>query len=93
LFTDGLSALGEHLVATGSYADAVDVYRRLVRADPWDEAAHRRLMSALVRAGQRGEALRQYDRLVALLEKELGSSPDRETVELYDQLRRADFGS
>jgi DNA-binding SARP family transcriptional activator len=46
-----------------------------------------------VRAGQRGEALRQYDRLVALLEKELGSSPDRETVELYDQLRRADFGS
>jgi non-specific serine/threonine protein kinase len=92
VFTDGLSALGEHLVATGSYSDAVDVYRRLVRADPWDEPAHRQLMSALARAGQRGEALRQYDRLEALLAKELGSSPARETVELYDQLRRAHLG-
>jgi len=93
LFTDGLSALGEHLVATGSYSDAVDVYRRLIRADPWDEAAHRQLMSALARAGQRGEALRHYERVEALLTKEFGSAPARETIELYDQLRRADFGS
>jgi predicted ATPase/DNA-binding SARP family transcriptional activator len=91
VFTDGLAALGEHLVATGSYADAVDVYRRLVRADEWDESAHRHLMLALARAGQRGEALRHYDRVVALLARELGATPARETIELHDQLRRADF--
>jgi GTP-binding protein len=45
----------------------VDVYRRLVRADEWDEAAPRHLMLALARAGQRGEALRHPDRVVALL--------------------------
>ena len=93
VFTDGLSALGAHLVGMGAYSDAVDVYRRLVGADPWDEPAHRQLMSALARAGQRGEALRHYDRVEALLAKEFGSTPARETVELYDQLRRADFGS
>jgi len=91
VFTDGLSALGERLVTAGSYSDAVDVYRRLVHADPWDEPAHRQLMSALARAGQRGEALRHYDRVEALLAKEFGSTPARETVELYDQLRRAGF--
>jgi predicted ATPase/DNA-binding SARP family transcriptional activator len=92
VFTDGLSALGSHFMATGSYADAADVYRRLVRADPWDEPAHRQLMSALARAGQRGEALRQYDRLEALLAKEFGSTPARETVDLYHQLRGVEPG-
>jgi DNA-binding SARP family transcriptional activator len=77
----------------GSHAYAVDVDRRLVRADEWDEAAHRHLMSALARSGQRGEALRHSDHVVSVLRRELGSAPTRETVALYDQLRRADFGS
>ncbi len=92
LRTEGLVTLGEHLMAAGSYADAVDVYRQLVRADEWDEAAHRHLMSALAHSGQRGEALRHYDRVIAVLQKELGSAPARETVALYDQLRRGSFG-
>jgi DNA-binding SARP family transcriptional activator len=49
-------------------------------------------MSALARAGQRGEALRQYDRLEALLAKEFGSTPARETVDLYHQLRGVEPG-
>jgi DNA-binding SARP family transcriptional activator len=50
-------------------------------------------MSALARAGQRGEALRHYDHVMAVLRRELGSAPARETVALYDQLRRASFTS
>jgi DNA-binding SARP family transcriptional activator len=93
LWTEGLATLGAQLTATGSHTEAVEVYRNLVRADECDEAAHRHLMSALARAGQRGEALRHYDHVMAVLRKELGSAPARETVALYDQLRRASFGS
>ena len=93
LWTEGLATLGAQLTAAGSHADAVDIYRQLVRADEWDEAAHRHLMSALARAGQRGEALRHYDHVMAVLRRELGSAPARETVALYDQLRRASFTS
>jgi len=89
LLTEGLLALGAQLTAVGSHADAVAVYRQLVRADEWDEAAHRHLMSALARSGQRGEALRHYDHVTAMLRNELGSAPARETVALYDRLRRA----
>jgi DNA-binding SARP family transcriptional activator len=93
LWTEGLATLGAQLTAAGFHSDAVGVYRQLVRADEWDEAAHRHLMSALARSGQRGEALRHYDNVTALLRRDLGSAPARETVALYDQLRRASHGS
>ena len=93
LWIEGLASLGSQLTAAGSHTDAVDVYRQLVRADGWDEAAHRHLMSALARSGQRGEALRHYDQVVAVLRRELGSAPARETVALYDQLRGPSFGN
>jgi len=88
-----LTTLGAQLTAAGSHVDAVNVYRQLVHADEWDEAAHRHLMSALARSGQRGEALRHYNHVMTLFRKELGSAPAHETVALYDQLRRASFGS
>jgi len=66
------------------------VYRRIVGADELNENAHRQLMSALARAGRRGEALRHYDRLTALLQRDLGGSPERQTTLLYDRLRRAE---
>jgi len=91
IWADGLAALGNHLVDIGAHGDAAAVYRRLVTAEPWDEAAHRQLMLALARSGQRGEALRHYERVVALLDRELGSAPARETIGLYDKLRRGDF--
>jgi predicted ATPase/DNA-binding SARP family transcriptional activator len=89
---EGLIALGSHLSAVGAHADAVDVYRRLVRADELDETAHRHLISALAAAGHRGEALRHYERLVALLEREVGSPPSRETVLLRERIRKGDGG-
>jgi len=37
--------------------------------------------------GERGRALRHYEELAQLLEKELGSSPAPETSALYERLR------
>jgi predicted ATPase/DNA-binding SARP family transcriptional activator len=92
LRADGLAALGAHYAATGAHDDAVAVYRQLVQIDEWDEHAHRELMMALARSGQRGDALRQYDRLAARLASEMDAEPARETTALYDRLRRGDIG-
>jgi len=73
-----------------AYDDAADVYRRIVSTDELNEDAHRQLMAALARAGHRGEALRHYDRLATLLQRELEAEPEGLTTLLYDRLRRAE---
>jgi predicted ATPase/DNA-binding SARP family transcriptional activator len=90
LWVEALRTLGKAFVASDAHDDAAAVYRQLLRADELDEDSHRQLMATLARSGQRGEALRHYDRLTLLLEKELGASPQASTTALYDRLRRAE---
>ncbi|HUQ80291.1 MAG TPA: BTAD domain-containing putative transcriptional regulator, partial [Gemmatimonadaceae bacterium] len=87
LWLDGMAALGDGLMEAAAYDDAVAVYRRIVSADELNEDAHRQLMAALARVGHRGEALRHYDRLAAILRRELDAEPDDQTTQLYDKLR------
>jgi len=87
VWADGMSALGAYLLASGAAQDAEAVYRRLVAADELDEDAHRQLMIALAKSGQRGEALRHYDRLAKRLSAKLGVAPDSRTTALRDRLR------
>ena len=54
------------------------------------EEAHRGLMVALARSGDRTEALRQYDRLARTLRTELDTEPDAATKALYNRLRRSE---
>ena len=90
LWVDALTALGGRLMEAEAYDDAADISRRIVSADELNEDAHRQLMAALARAGHRGEALRHYDRLATLLQRELEAEPDGQTTLLYDRLRRAE---
>ncbi len=90
LHSDLLSARGDHLMATGAYAHAVELYLRLLRQEDLDEDAHRRLMICLARLGERGRALRHYETLVELLRNEVDAEPESETVELYLRLQRAE---
>lgn len=87
---DALAALaGLHLDA-GDAAAAIAVLERLVALDPLREAAHRQLMLAYARAGQRDRALDQYGHLLAVLDDELDAAPERATVDLAARIRRAD---
>jgi predicted ATPase/DNA-binding SARP family transcriptional activator len=90
VWVEALAALGEFFMKHDRYEEAIDIYRRLTRADEMNEDAHRRLMTALARSGHRGEALRHYDRLVTFFEREVGSEPDSRTSALHDRLRRAE---
>jgi len=45
------------------------------------------LMRALSEAGRHKDALRHYERLVALLETEMNLPPAKETKALFDQIQ------
>ncbi|MGH7637968.1 MAG: BTAD domain-containing putative transcriptional regulator [Gemmatimonadaceae bacterium] len=91
LFGDAVMLLGQRCLDRGENREAADAFRRVVEVDELHEEAYRRLMLALTRAGQRSEALRQYERLSQALQSDLDAEPERETKALYERLRRAEM--
>ncbi len=74
-------------VAAGELREAIDLTRRQVTRDPFDEQAHRRLIVRLDAAGDRAAALRAYRMLAERLRRELGVAPSAATRELAEGLR------
>ena len=89
-FGDAIMLLGQCYLDRGDNRDAADAFRRAVQVDELHEEAHRRLMLALTRAGDRSEALKQYERLSRALQSDLEAEPEGETKALYERLRRAE---
>ena len=71
----------------GDESQAIDLTRRQLENDPFDEDAHRRLMTRLAAAGDRAAAVRTYQALAQRLRRELGVAPSARTRELVEQLR------
>jgi TolB-like protein/DNA-binding SARP family transcriptional activator len=69
------------------------VARRLVNFDPTHEDAVRHLMTAFANMGDRAQAIREYERFRQGLRDQLGLSPSKETVKVYDAIRRAPSGA
>ena len=67
--------------------EAVELTRRQVERDPFDEGAHRRLITRLDASGDRAAAMRSYRTLTERLRRELGVAPSSQTRELVEQLR------
>ena len=65
---------------------AVAHAQRRLELEPLHEPTHRRLMLVYAWRGQRGAAMRQYRRCVAVLENELGVSPLERTVALHEAI-------
>jgi DNA-binding SARP family transcriptional activator len=58
----------------------------LLRLDPADEEAHVELLREAVLAGDRAAALRRYDDMERILDKELGVAPSPEAVALRERV-------
>jgi DNA-binding SARP family transcriptional activator len=86
-FLAALEELARLLEARGDLAEAIGVIRRLVAADPLREEGHAALIRLFVLAGRRTEALRQYEYLARLLERELGTEPSLETQRLAEEIK------
>ena len=62
--------------------------RKLV--DSLDEQAWRCIMTAHARAGERAQALRVYQQVVELMQREIESTPDRATEKLAERIERGE---
>jgi DNA-binding SARP family transcriptional activator/tetratricopeptide (TPR) repeat protein len=84
-----LDRLADEAEGRGESREAIELTRRQVEHDRFDEEAHRRLIARLDRAGDRAGAMRAYRGLAERLRRELGVAPSRQTRELVERLRAA----
>ena len=61
-------------------------WERVLELDETDEDAHRALMQAHFEAGNRREAIRQFERLRDALREHIGVGPDAKTVAVYEKV-------
>ncbi len=77
------------LLERQNYQNALPLLQQLVRAEPLDEGALRKLMQVCATLGQRGAALDAYERYTRLAAEELDIQPDEITQSLADALYNA----
>lgn len=80
-----LSGLSEYHEARGEWSEALDFARRAVAVDPLSEDAQADVLRLLTASGQTAAALRYWQDLEKLFEKELGMPPSPELRELFTQ--------
>ena len=79
-------------LATGGPRLAMSYAAAAMAADPLDEEAHRRYMSASAAAGEQAKALAAYEALRQRLREELGADPAPQTRELHLAILREQEG-
>ena len=78
-----LAVLIETLAIDADYRGAIGYAQRYLAMDELAEDVHRRLIELYALDGNRSAALRQYERCVIVLERELGVSPTPATQAVY----------
>jgi DNA-binding SARP family transcriptional activator len=85
---NALEAMCARLTAAHRYGEAVEAGLSAVRAEPLRESAHERLIRTHLAAGNRWEAIRQYERCRRVLDAELGLAPSPRLAALLPDCRR-----
>lgn len=84
-------ALLKRLIAlhekNGDIGKALGHASRFLELEPWDEDAHRKMMSLLAQDGQQIAALAQYESCREALQDELGTSPEAQTTALFERIK------
>ena len=88
-----LAALAETHAAAREWDAAITYAQRWLVLDPYDEAAHRKLMLVYTWSGRRTLALRQYDECARILRAELDAPPDAATEALARAIRSGEIGA
>ena len=69
------------------FDQAIRWARRQIELEPWDERTHRKLIRLLMRTGQRGAAMRQYETCRRTLRQSFGIEPTERTRMLFERIR------
>lgn len=91
LALNALHQLTEQALAQADDLQAQHYARLQLAREPWREAAHRQLMRALARSGDRSGALAQYETCRRLLAEEFSVEPETETTALVEKIRQEDL--
>jgi DNA-binding SARP family transcriptional activator/class 3 adenylate cyclase len=86
LAVDAMIRLAEQELELGHREWSLVLAKRAVSIDNLREDAHRRVITGLVALGRRADALKHYNDLASLLQRELGVDPDAATVALKVKL-------
>ncbi|MGZ4227329.1 MAG: ATP-binding protein [Solirubrobacteraceae bacterium] len=84
---DAMAQLSREAQSAGDRTTAVAWLKRRADLDPFDEGAHRELIEAMDRAGDRAGALAVYNRFADRLRRELAVAPSAATRGLAASLR------
>lgn len=85
----GLQVLASVSLENGESELAVQYANEVVALDPFRETGYQQLMRLHARMGNRGEALRVFSRLRALLRDELGTSPSPQSEAVFLEILTA----
>jgi DNA-binding SARP family transcriptional activator len=91
LFVRGMFAVLRQAALERRYEFALDLGRRILAVDVMRERIQQVVMLLLVLNGQRGEAIRTYQRLAGLLRAELDIEPMPDTKQLHDDILSGDI--
>lgn len=86
-----LCSLAQHSESVGDNAAAERYSHLLLNLAPYNEAAHRCLMTALVRRGDRTGAAKHYLSMQAMLLDDLGVVPDETTQKLASSIENGEL--
>lgn len=92
-FSGVLCRLSGYYGEQSSYDEAIAYARRWVAVDPLHERAQRMLIRLYASSGQRTEALRQYQFIEQLLDAELATPPEDETIRLFEIIKNGGISS
>jgi DNA-binding SARP family transcriptional activator len=88
-----LWALAERYRFQGAHREAMEALERVLALEPAHEETHVALMQLHAEAGQRHQAIRQYERLRETLLRELDTSPAPASQRLYADLLAGRLGA
>jgi DNA-binding SARP family transcriptional activator len=85
---DALSDLANLLLAKGAFRESIQFFQEVLEKDPYRERAMRGIMRCLALSGEPAVAIQRYLSYAEFLELELRTSPSKETMDLWDQIRK-----
>lgn len=83
-----LDKLSHYYSMNGKPEVVIDLCHQILNRDNCREDIYRRLMKSYCRIGKREKALKEYQKCVQILQKEFGTSPTQQTIQLFERLRQ-----
>lgn len=90
LYVNSLGRVSSLLEASGNPDSAITYTQKWAAREPLDEEAHRRLMRLYYQAGDRIQAIQQYQTFSEVLFRELEIEPLEDTKTLYQAIRNGE---